>query len=72
MANYCRYCASAIEGDCFYCTEKERVMSEQHVKQPNYCKEYVDCGIDLITGKRHLIKPKKAKSGKYKQKGLDI
>ena len=67
MKQYCRYCGNCIEGDCFYCTEKEKVLSDSSITRPNNCKDYGYCGIDLITGKDHVIKERKEKVNEGEQ-----
>lgn len=53
MKQYCRYCGFACDGDVYYCTEKDKMLSESMLKRTNHCKSYGDCGMDLITGKDH-------------------
>ena len=53
MKQYCRYCGFACEGDAYYCTEKNKILSESTLRRTNHCKSYGDCGMDLITGKDH-------------------
>lgn len=60
MAQYCRYCAFAFEGDCFYCGEFEKVLSDSQMRHSNNCSHYVlsDLG-DVVTGRAY--KPRKQK-----------
>lgn len=57
---YCRYCYGCIEGDCYYCTLHDKVLSEAYIKSPNRCKDYALSSLgDIITGARY--KPRKPK-----------
>lgn len=60
MKQYCRYCAFCIEGDCFYCTEHEEVLSEARIRRANTCPEFAlsDLG-DVETVKSYI--PRKVK-----------
>ena len=60
MKQYCRYCGSCIFGDCYYCTDKQRVLTESEVKRANHCDSFnlSDLG-DVDTGKQY--KPKEPK-----------
>lgn len=62
MKQYCRYCGSCFEGDAFYCSALEKVLSESSLKRANNCPEYGDCGIDVITGKKHVERRKSNKA----------
>ena len=70
MRQYCRYCGNCIEGDCFYCMEKEEVLSASSITRPNSCKDYGYCGIDLITGKDHVIRKRTEKVNDGEQMSL--
>ena len=49
---YSRYCAFCISGDGYYCTEHEKVLSENQVKRINACKEFSLSELgDVDTGK---------------------
>lgn len=54
MKNYCRYCGACndIGVNDYYCSIKEIFLTEQTVKSWA-CKDFGDCGIDIITGKGH-------------------
>lgn len=68
MTQYCRYCAYCCYGDVVYCEIKEKTMSEEQAKQPNNCKDFGFCEIDVFTGKKY--QPRKAKESNYKQMNL--
>ena len=54
MNQYCHYCAFAIEGDCYYCTAHDRVLSENALKRVNKCADYAESELgSIITGKRY-------------------
>lgn len=47
---YCRYCAFCINGDCYYCTCLEKVLT--NVNRPTNCEEFVMSELgDVDTGK---------------------
>ena len=60
MKQYCRYCASLVNGDALYCDAKDKVLSESQIKRPNNCKEYAYCGFDE-NGFEHTPKEYKRK-----------
>ena len=60
MKQYCRYCASLVNGDALYCDAKDKVLSESQIKRPNNCKEYAYCGFDE-NGFEHMPKEYKRK-----------
>ena len=53
MKQYCRYCAFCFEGDVFYCSVKEIVLSENKIKRANKCKEFAFINTDVISGKEY-------------------
>lgn len=53
MKQYCRYCAFCFEGDVFYCSVKEIVLSENKIKRANKCKEFAFINIDVISGEEY-------------------
>ena len=60
MAQYCKYCSWCIEGDCFYCTEKDKVLGDKQIHHTNKCKSYVESEMgSIIDGKKY--KPRKKK-----------
>lgn len=61
MKQYCRYCGSCSEGDCYYCSAKNKVLIASEIIRPNNCKDYGYCGMDVITGNVHEIKEHKEK-----------
>ena len=59
MAQYCRYCAFCISGDCYYCTNFDKVLNR--VDRATNCKEFVLSELgDVDTGK--LYTPRVPKS----------
>lgn len=61
MGKYCRWCGYCIDNgyNDYYCTKKEKFLSTATVKSYN-CKDFGDCGIDVITGEdRKERKPHK-------------
>lgn len=51
MNKYCRYCGLLCETDFgYYCQEKEKFLTENTVRSYS-CREFGDCGMDIITGK---------------------
>lgn len=74
MAQYCRYCAFAFEGDCFYCGKLDKVLSEHSIKSKNNCQSFVlsDLG-DVETGRQY--QPRKSKPqdfNNYEQIKLEV
>lgn len=64
---YCRYCAWCIDGDAFYCTDHDVVLSETQIKRPNKCKDFALSELgDIETGK-----PYHPRVPKEKPKPLD-
>ena len=59
-AQYCRYCSFCIEGDCYYCTDHEEVLSEKKIRQVNHCADFALSPTgDIITGRQY--KPRTGK-----------
>lgn len=73
---YCRYCGLLSEGDCYYCSAKEEVMSEAQIKRANTCPHYgyTDAG-DIITGKQYAprapYRARREKAPEYLQMELE-
>lgn len=40
MNQYCRYCAFCIDGDWFYCTDMDKILSENDIKRANKCPSF--------------------------------
>lgn len=59
MKQYCRYCVHCIEGDCFFCTDDERTMSEAEIKRVNNCPNFM-LTEDIITGREYAPREPKA------------
>lgn len=72
MKQYCRYCGSCFEGDAFYCSAMEKIISESTLKRANNCPEYVDCGIDVITGKERSARNARARVPKTDNGSVQI
>ena len=54
MKQYCRYCAHCFEGDAYYCTEHEHVLTETQIKRTNQCKDFAPSDLgDILTGKQY-------------------
>ena len=52
---YCRYCAFCINGDVYYCTDRNKVLKS--VDRPTSCPDFVMSELgDVDTGK--LYKPR--------------
>lgn len=50
----CRYCAFCFEGDCFYCGELERVLSEKSIRRENRCARFAVSELGSVeTGKMY-------------------
>ena len=55
---YCRYCAFCINGDCYYCTDHNKVLNR--VDTPTSCPDFVMSELgDVDTGKPY--KPREPK-----------
>ena len=52
MKQYCRYCGFCFEGDCFYCSTNECVLTLSKITHENHCDDYADIGVDILTGKK--------------------
>lgn len=49
---YCRYCAYCINGDCYYCTDHEKVLDR--VDRVTSCPDFVMSEFgDVDTGKQY-------------------
>ena len=49
---YCRYCAFCINGDAYYCTDRDKVLNR--VDRPTNCPDFVMSELgDVDTGKRY-------------------
>ena len=73
MAQYCRYCAFCYEGDCFYCSRFERVLSDGSIKRANHCQEFAlsDLG-DVETGKQYQPRKPKRKNENEHQIRMEV
>ena len=57
MKQYCRHCAFCINGDCYYCTCKNKVL--HNIKRVTNCTDYALSELgDVDTGKQY--KPRKS------------
>lgn len=56
MHRYCKYCAYCCEGDVYYCTKRQKVLTEPALKRTTSCPYYAYCAINIITGKAHSMK----------------
>ena len=58
---YCRYCANCItSGDCYYCDEREIVLSHAQIRRPTSCSAFSpSCMGDVDTGRQYRPKNKK-------------
>lgn len=74
MAQYCRYCAFAFEGDCFYCGELNKVLSDSQLKHTNNCAHYVLSELgDVESGRTYKSrKPKRNLEVDYYQLMLEM
>ena len=49
---YCRYCAFCINGDCYYCTDHDKVLTR--VDKATNCADFVMSELgDVDTGKQY-------------------
>lgn len=49
---YCRYCAFCINGDAYYCTDRDKVLKS--VDRPTNCPDFVMSEMgDVDTGKHY-------------------
>lgn len=74
MTQYCRYCAFCIDGDVLYCTDHQKVLSEQGIRRPNKCADFAlsDLG-DVETGRRYRprqTRKEQPEQDPYEQIGL--
>lgn len=61
MKQYCKYCAYCVDGDAYYCTLKDIVLSESKVKRTNCCADYQYSVLgDVDSGKQYT--PRKQRS----------
>ncbi len=52
MKQYCRYCAFCINGDCYYCTCKEKIL--HNVNKVTKCTDFVLSELGGVnTGRRY-------------------
>lgn len=60
MKQYCKYCAHCIEGDCFYCTAKDKVLNDKQIHYTNKCPLYAYSELgSIIDGQQY--KPRQNK-----------
>ena len=68
---YCKYCAHCIEGDCFYCTAKDKVLNDKQIHYTNKCPLYVYSELgSIIDGQQY--KPRKNKTTAELRKGHQV
>lgn len=48
MKQYCRYCGFCSEGDVFYCSDHDEVLSEGKIKRVNHCKDFAFTEEDVF------------------------
>ncbi len=48
MKQYCRYCANCTFGDCIYCNELNKCLTEEQAKRTNKCKSFEFNEIDVF------------------------
>lgn len=53
MNQYCRYCAFCINGDAYYCTSKETLLSKSGVMRANKCSDYQYSELGDVDSGRH-------------------
>ncbi len=54
MKQYCKYCAYCVDGDAYYCTLKDIVLSESKVRRTNRCADYQYSVLgDVNSGKQY-------------------
>ena len=60
MKQYCRYCSFCIPGDCYFCTDHQKVLADGYVRSENRCKDFDLSPLgDVDTGKQY--KPRERK-----------
>ena len=60
MAQYCRYCSFCIYGDMAYCTDHEKILSDDKIRRVNHCKDFDLSPLgDVITGR--IYTPRRTK-----------
>lgn len=63
MKQYCRHCAFCFEGDGYFCSDKEKPLTESKIKKVNNCPDFALSELgDVITGKAY--KPR-VKTGEH-------
>lgn len=71
MAQYCKYCSYCIDGDCYYCTAKEKVLGDEQIHHTNKCKLYIEAfDGSVIDGKKY--QPRKRRENKDNMKNMTI
>ena len=70
MKQYCRYCAFCFEGDTFYCSEHDKVLSESAIKRQNKCKDFAFHVEDVLTGRQY--KPRREKREDGEQISMEV
>jgi len=64
MRQYCRYCAFCIDGDSFYCTELDKVLTRGQIRRENSCARFALSELgDVETGKMYSPRPGKRDDG---------
>lgn len=61
MKQYCRYCANCVYGDCVWCDELNKVISESTAKSVNHCKSFIFNPIDAFNPFNALDETKRYK-----------
>ncbi len=68
---YCRYCAFCFDGDCYYCSNFEIVLTEKKIKAARLCEDYAQSELgDVITGRQYRPRLKKDDMSKPEQLSL--
>ncbi len=69
MTKYCRYCAFCIPNDSYYCTAKDKVLS--NINRPVNCDEYAESELgDVDTGRKYKPREPKPKTAELDQTWL--
>ena len=64
MKQYCRYCAFCIDGDCYYCTAQDRVLTPAETRRVRVCPDFQLSELgDVDSGKQYQPRKQKRDNG---------
>lgn len=73
VKGYCRWCGHCIDNgyNDYYCTNHDKFITTATAKS-YCCKDFGDCGIDVITGKKFHTRTPKRDDGEQTRLWIEV